>query len=200
MEILELFSFPFSLTSSEEKCACAPIIKIGDPVLRTRARALSKNEILTPEIQQLIAVMKETMRSAPGVGLAAPQIGLPLQIAVVEDMDHSHLTEERRKEIEREPTPFHVMINPILTIEEEEKASFTEGCLSIDDLLATVPRAKKVRVECLDENANPVVIHAKGWHARILKHEVDHLNGILFCDRADLKTLASIENYQKFWK
>jgi len=175
------------------------IVQAGDPVLRKKARPLSKEEILSPEIQTLIEEMKAAMRAAPGVGLAAPQIGKPIQLVVIEDMEHSHLTSEQLKERDRRKFPFQVVINPSLYIEDAESASFFEGCLSVPAFLAVVPRAKAVRVECLNEKGEQVVIRAKGWQARILQHEVDHLNGTLFIDRALKETVTTEENYVKLW-
>jgi len=177
------------------------IVQVGHPVLRKIARELSREEILSPEIQDLIQHMKTTMRAAPGVGLAAPQIGQSLQLAVIEDMDHSQLNAKQLEERNRYPVPFHVIINPRLYIEEyADTAEFFEGCLSVPQFVGVVPRAESVRVECLNELAEPVVIHAKGWYARILQHEIDHLNGTLYIDRAQLPTLITMENYVKLYK
>lgn len=177
-----------------------PIVHAGDPVLRVQAKALSKEEILSPEIQALIEKMAVAMRAAEGVGLAAPQIGRSLQIAVIEDVHHAHLTREQLEERERRPVPFHVIINPRLYIEESETAEFFEVCLSVPEFIGMVPRAKAVRVECLNERAEPIVIEAEGWYARILQHEIDHLNGVLYIDRAHLPTVMTEENYLKIWK
>lgn len=177
------------------------IVEVGDPVLRHPARLLTVEEILSPEIQTLIGVMRETMRAAPGVGLAAPQIGRSIQLVVIEDMDQSRLTPEQIRERERYPVPFHVVINPRLTIEEGARTTeFFEGCLSCCEFLGVVPRAESVTVKCLNERAEEVTIHAKGWYARILQHEIDHLNGTLYLDRVVLRTLTTGENYDAFWK
>lgn len=178
------------------------IVEIGDPVLRQQARLLSKEEILSRPIQELIEKMKNTMREAPGVGLAAPQIGLPIQLAVIEDPFEyqCHLTSDQLTERERSVVPFHVIINPKLIIEEEELAEFFEGCLSIPSLIGVVPRAKSVRVECLNEKAEPITIRARGWYARILQHEIDHLNGFLYLDHVHTRTLTTSENFNEFWK
>lgn len=176
------------------------IVEVGTPVLRQTARVLSKEEILSPEIQELIEKMKETMREAPGVGLAAPQVGLPLQIAVIEDVDLSHLTQKQLESRHRYPVPFHVIINPVLTVEGTEMVEFFEGCLSVPQLMAVVPRASSVRVDCLNEKAEPVTIQATGWYARILQHEIDHLNGTLYIDRANLRTVMTESSYSKHWK
>ncbi len=176
------------------------IVEMGDPVLRKPARPLTKEEILSPEFQELIETMKITMREAPGAGLAAPQIGKSVQVIVIEDMDHSHLTPEQIAERERNPVPFHVIINPKLTFEGTEVTEFVEGCLSIPVLIGIVPRARSVRVECLNERAEPVVIHAKGWYARILQHEIDHVQGILCLDRAHQRSVMTENSYFKLWK
>ncbi len=176
------------------------LVQMGDPVLRVPARELSTQEILSPQIQDLIEVMKATMRAASGVGLAAPQIGEPLQLAVIEDLDHAHLTAEQLQERERSQVPFHVIINPKLYVEGADTAQFFEGCLSIPGFMGIVPRALSVRLECLNEKAEPCTITAKDWYARILQHEIDHLNGILYLDRALLPTIMTEENYSKYWK
>jgi peptide deformylase len=174
----------------------------GEPVLRQTARNLAAKEILSREIQQLIENMRETMHKAPGVGLAAPQIGLGLQLAVIEDKPE--YMKEIRPEVlagrQRQPVPFQVVINPILTLESPLNAGFFEGCLSLAGLTALVLRAGRVRVDCLDHQARPMTIQAVGWHARILQHEIDHLNGTLYIDRMEPRTLCTLDNYSKHWK
>src|SRR5437762_1103895 len=129
------------------------IVQVGDPVLRKVAKPLTKKEILSPAIQQLIASMKNTMRDAPGVGLAAPQVGVSLQIAVIEDREEylKFLKPEEIKQRDRHPVPFHVIINPkIILLETENKNDFYEGCLSVNGFMASVPRSLKVKVEALN--------------------------------------------------
>jgi peptide deformylase len=181
------------------------ILKIrgaGDPVLRTHARTLRPEEILSPENQALIEAMRETMRDAPGVGLAAPQVGVSLQLAVIEDREEylKEMTPEMRAERERKPVPFEVIINPVLTLETEPEIEFFEGCLSVPGMVALVPRARKVKVDCLDAQGRPMVIRASGWHARILQHEIDHLGGTLYVDRMRSRSLTSLENFTRHWK
>jgi peptide deformylase len=175
---------------------------VGEPVLRTRAKPMQPEEILLPSTRELIAAMRETMTDAPGVGLAAPQVGLPLQLAVIEDREENmkDLTRELLAERERKPVPFHVVINPVLTLESPGEVEFFEGCLSLPGLMALVPRARKVKVECLDEHGQPKVIRASGWYARILQHEIDHLLGTLYVDRMRSVSLCSLENYSRHWK
>lgn len=181
-----------------------PLVEIGQPVLRIPARELSKEEILSPFIQQFIDSMIQFTRSPlGGVGIAAPQMGQPLQIIVIEDTSerHAHLTPKQLAERERKPVSLQVIINPKITIEEAEGvAEFFEGCLSVPNLMGIVPRAKAVTVKCLNEKAEPITIHARGWHARILQHETDHLKGILFLDRARKETLTTDKNFDLLWR
>lgn len=175
------------------------IVEVGDPVLRSPARALTREEIRSPQLATLIELMRETMRAAPGVGLAAPQIGEPLQLAVIEDpIDYvNSLSPEERLAKSREAIPFHAIINPRLEVVEPGPAVFYEGCLSVPGFLAEVPRALAVRVHALDHQGDPRVIEARGWYARILQHEIDHLNGALFVDSMNARTLTSARNYAR---
>lgn len=167
------------------------IFQAGEPVLRQVARAVTPAEIVGAEIQNLIEMMRETMRDAPGVGLAAPQIGLPLQLAVIEDSLQS-------EETEREPVPFHVIANPVLKL-GGETVEFFEGCLSLDGFQAVVPRAREVTVQALDHRGEPISIKARGWYARILQHEIDHLGGTLYIDRMRTRTLSNNRNMSRHW-
>jgi peptide deformylase len=166
------------------------IVQAGDPVLREPARALTPAEIASAEIQQLIELMRETMRDAPGVGLAAPQIGVPLQLAVIEDVAELEATE-------RTPVPFHVIASPQLTL-GDETVEFFEGCLSVEGFQAVVARARAVEVEALDHHGTPVKIAARGWYARILQHEIDHLNGTLYIDRMRSRTFSTARNAARY--
>ena len=177
------------------------IVQVGTPVLRQQARPLALEEIGSPRIQQLIEDMRETMRAAPGVGLAAPQIGESLQLVVIEDAPSyvAKLTDEERAAREREAVPFHVLINPTLTVRSYEVVAAFEGCLSFNGFNMIVPRASKVRVEALDEHGQRFVKVATGWYARILQHEVDHLHGVVCCDRMESRTLTTLPNFMKHW-
>ena len=178
------------------------IVQAGDPVLRQQSRALTKKEISSASIQYLIELMRNTMREAPGVGLAAPQIGQSLQLAVIEDRPE-YIADHSADELavyQRAIIPFHVIINPKLSFVGNSSAQFFEGCLSVAGFQAVVNRALKVRVECLNERGEEVTINAQGWYARILQHEIDHLNGTLYVDRMKTRTLATSENMSRFWK
>jgi peptide deformylase len=182
--------------------ATLKIVQVGDPVLRRKARALDADELASPKLQQLIELMRDTMRDAPGVGLAAPQVGESLQLAVIEDSPHlmAGLTPQQLAEREREPVPFHVLVNPALELDTDETVEAFEGCLSFAGFLMIVPRARRVRVSALDELGRPVTIHATGWYARILQHEIDHLSGIVCCDRMDARTLTTADNFARRWR
>ena len=178
------------------------IVQAGNPVLRQRARPLTDAEIRSREIRKLIESMRACMHEAPGVGLAAPQLGLALQLAVIEDREeyHKEVSEALLQERERRPVPFHVIINPVIEEMGNEAAEFFEGCLSLAGFTALVPRARAVRVACLDEHGRHKVIEASGWYARILQHEIDHLNGTLYIDRMRTRSFTTMENLTEFWK
>lgn len=178
------------------------IVQAGEPVLRQSARSLSHHEILCDEIQRLIHDMRETMHDAPGVGLAAPQIGLSLQLAVIEDREEllKDLPPQELADKDRRPVPFHVIINPQITFTGDDEACFYEGCLSLAAFSAVVPRPRTVRVEYLDEKGQLRSVEASGWYARILQHEIDHLQGTLYLDRMQTRTFTSIDNWNRFWK
>lgn len=176
------------------------IVQTGNPVLRKVARQMSVDEIRSDSTRRLIEQMRDTMRAAPGVGLAAPQIGESIQLAVIEDsIDYlKDLSPEQLAEQQRSPVDFHVIINPKLTIVGEATVDFFEGCLSVAGFGAVVRRAASVRVECLNERAEPITITAHGWYARILQHEIDHLNGTLYIDRMQTRTFTTTENVERF--
>jgi peptide deformylase len=178
------------------------IVQVGEPVLRQRARPLLQEEIALAETQQLIVWMHETMRDAPGVGLAAPQIGLPLQLAVIEDRPEysKDIAADRRAERERQAVPFQVLINPRIVEQSEEQVEFFEGCLSLSGFSALVKRSRQVAVEYWDECGQPHRVEAHGWYARILQHEIDHLYGRLYIDRMESRSFMSIDNLSRNWK
>lgn len=178
------------------------ILQVGEPVLRQRARPLSVEEIRSPAIQELIGVMRETMRQAPGVGLAAPQIGYGIQMAVIEDRAEylAGFSAAALAERDRAPVPVHVIVNPHLSVVDDTTVAFFEGCLSLDGFAAIVPRARAVRVDCLNEWGESQVIQAHGWYARILQHEIDHLNGTLYIDRMLVRSFMSADNLAQHWR
>lgn len=178
------------------------IVQAGEPVLRQTARPLTPEEIAHPAIQELIVHMRDTMRDAPGVGLAAPQIGLGLQLAVVEDRPDylTGINPELLAQRERQPVPFMVLINPKIVEYSDETVEFFEGCLSVAGFSALVKRSRRVAVEFLDERAQPRRIEAYGWFARILQHEIDHLQGFLYIDRMATRSFTNLDNMGRHWK
>ena len=178
------------------------IVQVGDPVLRRQARELTRDEIAMPALQELISRMRDTMRDAPGVGLAAPQIGESIQLVVIEDPPQAHagMTPAQLAERERAAVAFHVLINPRLTVDGDEQVAAYEGCLSLAGFSMIVPRWRRVRVEALDEHGAPVVRDASGWYARILQHEIDHLRGVVCCDRMEPRSLTTQDNHLRHWR
>jgi peptide deformylase len=152
------------------------IVTLPEPVLRRKAHAVSKFD---KNLQSLIDDMVETMREAPGVGLAAPQIGLSERLIVVEYT-------ERAEDEDKEDAPKKVwaIANPEIVKASEETLLGVEGCLSIPNLVGEVERHAMVLVRGLNRHGKPMKVKAEGWLARILQHEIDHLNGVLFTDRA----------------
>lgn len=152
------------------------IVTLPDAILRRKARAITK---IDKNLQTLIDDMVETMREAPGVGLAAPQIGLSDRLIVVE-----YFEREEDEEKEGAPKKVWAVINPEIVKSSEETLMGVEGCLSIPGLVGEVERHAAIQVKGLNRHGQPVKIKAEGWLARIFQHEIDHLNGILFPDRA----------------
>lgn len=148
-----------------------PIFGYGQPVLRKKAIDISKDY---PELKELIANMYETMYNASGIGLAAPQIGLDIRMFIT---DGTEIEDENTEEFKK------VFINPVILEEFGEKWDYEEGCLSIPGIRADVNRHSKIRIEYLDENFEKHVEEYDGMAARIIQHEYDHIEGILFTDR-----------------
>jgi peptide deformylase len=171
-----------------------PIVQTGNPVLRARAKDVPVEQIATPEFQQLIVRMTDAMRKAPGVGLAAPQLGVSLRVLVLEDPEalQVSLTQQERAERERTPVPLRVIINPTLTPVGEERVTFFEGCLSVAGFAGLVERWREVEVSGLDEKGQPQTWRVRGWPARILQHEVDHLDGTLYVDRMITRSFGTL--------
>jgi peptide deformylase len=178
------------------------IVQAGEPVLRQSARPLSAEEIQMPAMRELLAHMRETMRDAPGVGLAAPQVGLSIQLAVIEDRAEylAGISPETLTERERSVVPFLALFNPHIVAYSEDTADFFEGCLSVSGFSALVRRSRSVTVEYLDEQAEPRRLEAAGWFARILQHEIDHLDGRLYLDRMETRTFSTMDNLARYWK
>lgn len=174
------------------------IVKAGDPVLHEPAQELSVEEIGSDRIQNIIDDMIKVMRKGPGVGLAAPQIGVPFKIIVLEDTKEyiSYAPKEEVKAQNRRPFDLLVIVNPKLKQKSNKTALFFEGCLSIDGYRAMVERYLEVEVKGLDRNGVPIKVDASGWQARILQHECDHLEGTLYVDKMVPKTFRVVDNLE----
>lgn len=171
------------------------IVQIGTPVLRLPAQTVPPERLATPEFQQLITTMIEAMRRAPGVGLAAPQLGQPWRVFVLEDRPEygAKLTPAELAERERQPVPVRVFVNPTLRPVGDEKVGFFEGCLSVRGYVGYVERYREVEVAGLDEHGQPQRWRVRGWPARILQHEADHLDGTLYVDRMMTRSFSEAE-------
>jgi len=163
----------------EESMPVRPIITHPAPVLRRKARKVTD---FGPEIQKIIDDMIETMREAPGVGLAAPQVDVPLRLIVVEYAEE--VEDEEGKQKETLPK-LYVLANPEIMRLSDESEIGTEGCLSIPGFVGDVDRPLGAVIKGLNRHGKPVRVKADGWLARIFQHEIDHLEGILFIDRAE---------------
>ena len=164
------------------------IARMGHPLLRTRARPLDAGEIATPRIQRLIDDMFETMQDSQGIGLAGPQVheSIRLFVAGVDDEDGT--------------MPPVVIINPEVTPVGSAVAEDWEGCLSIPDIRGRVSRAVDIRVRALDRHGRSISMTANGFPARVIQHETDHLDGVLFFDRmTSFQSLTFLEEYSRYW-
>lgn len=173
-----------------------PIVAAGDPVLRGVAEPYD-GQLGDALLDRFVAALRETMHAAPGVGLAAPQVGIPLSIAVVEDRARG--PQEALEARGRTPLPFRVLVNPAYEPEGEARAAFFEGCLSVPGWQAVVVRHAQVRLRVQDERGQAVDEVFTGWPARIVQHETDHLNGTLYLDVARLRSLSTNEAVTEHW-
>jgi peptide deformylase len=174
------------------------IVQVGDPVLRAATAAVDPSAIRSAEIQNLIEGMVAAMHKAPGVGLAAPQVGVSKRIIVMEDRPEmtAGLPQDVLIEREREPQPLRVLINPVMTMVGAETRDFFEGCLSITGYTAMVTRNREVAVSYLDEKGNPQEWRARGWPARVMQHEYDHLERVLYTDKMIRRSFMSTEEFK----
>jgi peptide deformylase len=176
--------------------AILKVARLGHPVLRARARPIPPADIGSPRIQRLIDDMFETMREYSGIGLAGPQVheGLRLFVAGVRPTEVTEAIDAGAD------MPFITLINPEITLVGPAVDPAWEGCLSIPDMRGLVPRAAEVRVDALDRTGQRLRLTASGLPARVIQHEADHLDGILFLDRmSSLDSLAFMDEYQRYW-
>lgn len=173
--------------------AILKVARLGHPVLRAKALPVDVGAIRTPEIQRLIDDMVETMREYDGAGLAANQVHTLKQIAVIEVQANPRYPQAPQ-------IPLMALINPVATPLTEELEEDWEGCLSVPDMRGRVPRHTAVRLEGYDREGRPLSLVAKDFFARVIQHETDHLNGLVYLDRMrDLSTLSHIAEWQKHW-
>jgi peptide deformylase len=170
------------------------VAKLGNPILRRVADDVPMDRVNSSDIQKLIDDMIETMKEYDGVGLAAVQVHEAKKIAVLEVADNPRYPQKPR-------VPLSVLINPKITILSQEMEEDWEGCLSILELRGKVPRYKTIQVAGLDRNGRNLDFVASGFHARVIQHEWDHLNGKVFLDRMkDLSTLTHLQEFARYWK
>ena len=173
--------------------AILKVARLGHPVLRTVAAPVPVPEIRLPETQRLIDDMIETMREYNGAGLSATQVHTLKQIAVIEVLSNPRYPDAPQ-------IPLTVIVNPIVTPLTDAMEEGWEGCLSIPDLRGLVPRYTEVRLQAYDRAGEPVSLIAKDFFARVIQHETDHLNGVVFLDRMkDLSTLTHLAEWNKYW-
>lgn len=172
--------------------AIRKVSQMGHPVLRQRAAEIPPAQMQSPQMQRLIDDMIETMIDYEGIGLAAPQVFEPLRLIVLGNPDADPQDEAT--------IPLTVLFNPQFTARSPERLDAWEGCLSIPQLHGVVPRSAAVEVRGYNREGQAVELEAEGLFARVLQHEIDHLNGVLFLDRMDdLQTLTFVEEYQRYW-
>jgi peptide deformylase len=178
--------------------AILKVARMGHPVLRARARVVDPADIRSPAIQRLIDDMFETMREYQGVGLAAPQIHESLRVFVA-GFAPSPDDEDEEEDADRR-VPLMALINPEITPASAEIVEDWEGCLSIPDIRGRVPRAKQIAVRAYDRRGKRVELRASGFTARVIQHETDHLDGVLFMDRMKtLATLTFLDEFGRYW-
>lgn len=172
--------------------AIRKVSRMGHPVLRQRAAEIPPAQMQSPSMQRLIDDMIETMIDYEGIGLAAPQVFEPLRLIVLGNPDPDPQDEAA--------IPLTVLFNPQFTAQSSECLDAWEGCLSIPQLRGVVPRSAAVAVQGYDRKGQAMEMEAEGLFARVLQHEIDHLDGVLFLDRMDdLQTLTFLEEYQRYW-
>jgi len=169
------------------------VTRLGHPVLRKIAENVSRRDLKSPLMQKFIDDMIETMKEYDGVGLAADQVFESKQIAALEVGDNPRYPD-------KPPVALTVLVNPQVTPLSDEMEDDWEGCLSIPDLRGRVPRYKSVRVRALDRHGEAIDFIAKDFHARVIQHEFDHLNGKVYLDRMhDFQTLTFLHEFARYW-
>ena len=174
--------------------AILKVARLGHPVIRTHAQAVPKETITSTETQRFIDDMIDTMREYDGVGLAAPQVHVSKQIAVIEVQDNRRYPGEG-------PIPLTVLINPRIIQASKRQVDDWEGCRSVNDFRGKVPRADSLEVEAYDRKGKSVTLRVQGFFARVIQHECDHLAGKVFLDRMpNLSTLTHLKEFARYWQ
>lgn len=174
--------------------AILKVARLGNPVMRKSTQAVPKETITSADMQQLIDDMIETMREYDGVGIAAPQVHVSKQIAVIEVQDNRRYPGEG-------PIPLTVLINPRIIQASKRQVDDWEGCLSVNDFRGKVPRADSLEVEAYDRKGKSVTLRVQGFFARVIQHECDHLAGKVFLDRMpNLSTLTHLKEFARYWQ
>ena len=177
----------------EETMAILKVARLGHPVLRRVADPVAPEMITQPQFQRFIDDMIETMHEYDGVGLAAPQVHVSQQVAVLE-------VNKPPRYPDAPSVPLTVLINPRVTMLTQETVDGWEGCLSIPEMRGVAPRCRELRVEALNRNAQPLNFVAVDFHARVVQHEYDHLQGKVYIDRMpSLETLTHLLEWQRYW-
>jgi peptide deformylase len=180
--------------------AILKVAHMGHPVLRARAKEVEPSEIKSPRVQQLIDDMFETMQEYQGVGLAAPQVHERLRLFVAGFPPRVNEDDEEEEEAEEERVPLMALINPEIAVVGGDTALDWEGCLSIPDIRGRVTRAREIKVKAYDRRGRRIEINARGFTARVIQHETDHLDGVLFLDRmASFETLTFLDEFGRYW-
>lgn len=188
-----------ALAAADRNNGIIPIVEAGDPILRTLTRPYD-GQVDDDLLLQLLLAMRTTVRAAPGVGLAGPQIGIGVRVAVVEDP--ATVTDEVAQARERTLLPFTPLINPTYAPADtahDQQVSFYEGCLSVPGYQAVVARHRRVVLSAQDNEGNGYRREVSGWAARIVQHETDHLDGVLYLDKAELRSLATNDQVARWW-
>ncbi len=172
------------------------VARLGHPVLRAVAQPIAAADIASPRIQSLIDDMFETMREYSGIGLAAPQVHESVRVFVA-GLRRLPIGEDVSEDDEM---PLMALINPEISMVGRTRSEDWEGCLSIPDIRGRVPRAREIHVRAFDRTGAPIEFRASGLSARVIQHENDHLDGVLFFDRMrSLETLTFLDEYSKYW-
>ena len=176
------------------------IARMGHPVLRAKARPLHPSEIRKPKVQQLIDDMFETMQEYQGVGLAAPQVHESLRIFVAGFPPRPDADEEDAERDDADNVPLMALINPQIEMASRDLVEDWEGCLSIPDIRGRVPRARQIVVRAFDQTGKKIEMPASGFTARVIQHETDHLDGVLFFDRMkNFQSLTFLDEFGRYW-